>query len=145
MCFVDMTKTLDRVRLADIIEIMREKEVNQILIKLIYEINNHCRTSIEVGHLLTEEVQIRTGIRQGDSLSPFIFNIIMSEIYLKRAGYKMGNTYFNAVCYAYDAVLIADFEDDLQRLLHFFNQSAKQLNMDINTDKTRANKMQTGD
>lgn len=24
----------------------------------------------QVGHLLTEEVQIRTGIRQGDSLSP---------------------------------------------------------------------------
>jgi len=39
MCFVDMTKAFDRVRLADIIEIMRQKEVNQILIKLTYEIN----------------------------------------------------------------------------------------------------------
>jgi len=77
---------------------MREKEVNQIFIKLIYEINNHCRTSIKVGHLLTEEVPIGTIIRQGDSLSPFIFDMIREKIVgdlPKRAGYKMGNTYFN--------------------------------------------------
>jgi len=55
----------------------------------------------------------------------------------KRAGYKMGNTYFNVVCYADDAVPIADSEDDLQRLIHSFNQSVKQLNMVINTDKTK--------
>jgi len=41
----------------------------------------------------------------------------------KRAGYKMENTYFN-ICFADDAVLIADSEDDLHRLLHSFNQSA---------------------
>jgi len=93
MCFVDMTKGFDRMRLADIIKIMREKEVNQILIKLIYEINNHCRTSIKVGHLLTEEVQMCTGIRQGDSLSPFIFNMIMDKCffyYLKEQDTKWG-------------------------------------------------------
>jgi len=49
----------------------------------------------------------------------------------------MENTYFNVVCYADDAVLIADSEDDLQSLLHSFNQSAKQLNMVYNTDKTK--------
>ncbi|GJQ71116.1 hypothetical protein Trydic_g1021 [Trypoxylus dichotomus] len=55
----------------------------------------------------------------------------------KPAGYKMGNTYFDAVCYANDTVVIADSEDNLQRSLHFFNQSVKQLNMTINTDKTK--------
>ncbi|GJQ84851.1 hypothetical protein Trydic_g472 [Trypoxylus dichotomus] len=49
----------------------------------------------------------------------------------------MGNTYFNVVCYADDVVLIAESEDNLQRLFHFFNQSAKQLNMISNTDKTK--------
>jgi len=74
------------------------------------------------------------------SLSPFIFNITMDKIVgdlPKRAGYKTGNTYFNVVCYADDTVLIADSEDDLQRLLHSFNQSAKQFNMVITTDKTK--------
>ncbi|GJQ74725.1 hypothetical protein Trydic_g21576 [Trypoxylus dichotomus] len=39
----------------------------------------------------------------------------------------MDNTYFNAVWYA----------DYLLRLLHSFNQLAKQLNMIINTDKSK--------
>jgi len=46
-------------------------------------------------------------------------------------------SYFNDVCYADDAVLMADSEDKLQRFFHSFNQSAKQLNMLINTDKTK--------
>ncbi|GJQ76099.1 putative Si dkeyp-35f12.3 [Trypoxylus dichotomus] len=49
----------------------------------------------------------------------------------------MGNTYLNAVCYPDDTVLIADSEDNLQRLPHSFNQSAKQLNMVVTTDKTK--------
>jgi len=52
----------------------------------------------------------------------------------KRAGYQMGNTYFNVVCYAEKT---KRSEDDLQTLLHSFNQSSKQLNMVINTDKTK--------
>ncbi|GJQ73037.1 hypothetical protein Trydic_g1670 [Trypoxylus dichotomus] len=41
------------------------------------------------------------------------------------------------VCYADDAVLIADSGDNLQRSLRSLNQSAKQLNMIINTDKAK--------
>ncbi|XP_045466553.1 uncharacterized protein LOC123675250 [Harmonia axyridis] len=49
----------------------------------------------------------------------------------------MGNMYFHVVSYADDAVLISDSEDDLQRILHAFNQEAKSLNMLINTTKTK--------
>ncbi|GJQ65280.1 putative Si dkeyp-35f12.3 [Trypoxylus dichotomus] len=49
----------------------------------------------------------------------------------------MGNSNFKSVCYVHDTILITDSEDNLQKLLHSFNQSAKQLNMFINTDKTK--------
>ncbi|GJQ68145.1 putative Si dkeyp-35f12.3 [Trypoxylus dichotomus] len=55
----------------------------------------------------------------------------------KIALYKTDNTHFNAICYADGAVLIANSEDSFQRLLHTFNQSEKQQNMIINTDKTK--------
>lgn len=140
MCFVDMTKAFDRVRLTDILQILETKGLNPRLINLIYDINTNCKTAIKVQHLFTNEILIQTGIRQGDSLSPFIFNLIMDQIIEnlpKTAGYKMGNTFFHVVCYADDAVLIADTEDNLQRLLHAFNLKAKQLNMIINTEKTK--------
>lgn len=49
----------------------------------------------------------------------------------------MENTFFHAVCYADEAVLIADSEDNLQRLLHSFNTKAKDLNMLINPENTK--------
>lgn len=41
----------------------------------------------------------------------------------------MGNTYFNVVCCANDAVLISDSETDLQRTLHVFNRTALNINV----------------
>ncbi|GJQ70502.1 hypothetical protein Trydic_g22909 [Trypoxylus dichotomus] len=90
---------------------------------------------------LTKGTQIRTGVRQRNSLSSFIFKKIMDRIIgklLKIAGYNMGTTYSSDVCCADNTVLIADSEDNLQRLFCYINQSAKQLNT------KRTGKMQTG-
>jgi Reverse transcriptase (RNA-dependent DNA polymerase) len=81
------------------------------------------------------------GIRQGDSLSPLLFNLIMDEIILQvknlNRGYRMGEEIISIVCYADDAILIAESEDDLQRLLYQFNITARKFNMIISPNKTK--------
>ncbi|XP_015181515.1 PREDICTED: uncharacterized protein LOC107069067 [Polistes dominula] len=52
-------------------------------------------------------------------------------------GYKMGNKEVTILCYADDAVLIAENEDDLQRLLHQFTRTANTVNMKISAEKTK--------
>lgn len=42
------------------------------------------------------------------------------------------------VCYADDAVLLAEIEDDLQRMLYRFNQTTREYNIQIFTSKTKA-------
>ena len=82
---------------------------------------------------LTNPILAGNGIRQGDSLSPLLFNIIMDEIIKKVSklrGYKMREKKINILC-ADNAVLVAENEDDLQRLLHQFNLVAKLFNMVI--------------
>ncbi|KAI4476057.1 hypothetical protein M0802_014934 [Mischocyttarus mexicanus] len=49
----------------------------------------------------------------------------------------MGNQDFNILCYADDVVLIANSEDNLQRLLHKFNITSKKYNMTISAEKTK--------
>ncbi|XP_043494653.1 uncharacterized protein LOC122519338 [Polistes fuscatus] len=49
----------------------------------------------------------------------------------------MGDKELKITCYADDAVLIAENEDDLQRLLHEFNTIAQSLGMVISTSKTK--------
>ncbi|KAI4472244.1 hypothetical protein M0802_017018, partial [Mischocyttarus mexicanus] len=53
--------------------------------------------------VFSDVTPVNTGIRQGESLSPFIFNLVMDKITesLKPMnGYKMGNQDFNILCYA---------------------------------------------
>lgn len=46
MCFVDMSKAFDRVRIKDVLEIMRSKGLNTRLNNVISDINIQCRTNI---------------------------------------------------------------------------------------------------
>ena len=56
----------------------------------------------------------------------------------KELGYKIGETSIPILCYADDAVLIAENEDDLQALLDRFNTNSVRLNMKISTTKTKS-------
>ena len=70
-----------------------------------------------------------------------MFYAVMDEILKqvhKLKGYKMGSKEVKILCYADDAVLVAESEDDLQRLLYQFNKAAKKLNMVISTAKTKS-------
>ena len=53
-------------------------------------------------------------------------------------GYRMGQTEFKILCSADDAVLIAETEDNLQRMLLEFNQTATKYNMSISIAKTKS-------
>lgn len=78
-------------------------------------------------------------IRTPGGISPFLFNLIMDieEVSAVGLGYRMGRNKINIICYADDAVLIAETEDDLQRQLHKLHLTAAQLNMNISVGKSK--------
>lgn len=67
ICFVNMTKTFDRERLAYIIKILHDKEVNKKIIQIIYDININCKTTVRTGQLESKGYIISRAIRQADS------------------------------------------------------------------------------
>lgn len=80
--------------------------------------NRNNTTKIKTPDGLTDTVPVATGIRQGDSLSPTLFNVVMNEIIEEvrttDVGYKMGNKQIKVLCaYADDAKLLAESENDL--------------------------------
>jgi len=70
-----------------------------------------------------------------------LFNLIMDKIIAnlpKELGYRMGNDPIHIICYADEAVLIADSEENLQTLLLKFDQMAEKLNTEISLNKTKS-------
>lgn len=126
-------------KLKDIVNILEEKNASKNIIRVIRDLNTNNTTQDRVRDRLTREIKTYLGIRQGDSLSPMLFNLIMDKIAeIIRAtaqGYRTGNHEIRLLCYA---VLIANSEDDLQRLLQTFHRTAHIYNMEISKTKTKS-------
>jgi len=73
-------------------------------------------------------------IAMNAKLGSFVSNL--SPTFLN-SGYRMNNGAISMVCYADDAAIFAERENDLQRQLFKFYQISQQLNMDISTGKTK--------
>ena len=141
MCFVDLSRAFDRVRLEDVLTIIRTMNIPSDLIALIKHINLGTETKMMTENGLSEPIRTLSGVRQGDSLSPALFSLIMDELisHVKEMkGYNLGEKDINIVCYADDAVLITESEDDLQRLLHQFGKIADKFNMQVSVEKTKS-------
>lgn len=141
LCFVDLTKAFDKVRLQDVVKELQLKNIHTNIIETIKQLNINNTTTIRTRTLATQQIKQNAGIRQGDSLSPQLFNLLMDRIITKvreaKCGYGMGNAQINIVCYADDAVLLADNEDDLQKLVRIFAEEAGAVGMEISINKTK--------
>lgn len=59
---------------------MSQKNINESYIDTVRKLNSRNKTRIKTEYGLTEETNVSAGIRQEDSLSPCLFNIIMDKI-----------------------------------------------------------------
>ena len=120
-CFVDFEKAFDRVRLEDVINTLHNRSIPLEIIKTVEDMYSNNYFEVRVGNRTLGPIQAESGIRQGDSLSPLLFNVIMDEIVKKvkpMRGYRMDGGEVNILCFANDALLIASNNDDLQRMVN---------------------------
>ncbi|GJQ86042.1 hypothetical protein Trydic_g10612 [Trypoxylus dichotomus] len=75
-------------------------------------------------------------------MSPIFFNLIMDKIIKSvkevSEGYRMRQESIKVLCCTDDAIIMADNEDDLQRLLYQFQTKAESLNMQISMEETES-------
>lgn len=142
ICFVDFTKAFDRIKLDDVLKSLEKNKIDYKLRRIVKELYTGNKTRIKTKKGLSEEVRMNIGIRQGDSLSPTLFNIVMDqvikEVYRVNARYRIGSRSLKVLFYADDGVIIAENEDDLQRLVYKMKTVAEKFNMEILINKTQS-------
>lgn len=120
MCFIDLPKkAFGTVRLWDVLEQINSEGIFHNILNISMELNEKTSTKISVHNQLKPELPVSTGMRLGDSLSPLVFNIVITDINQKIIFRLLtNNRLINNI--VLDAVIISDKKYDHQRLIHSF-------------------------
>ena len=74
--FIDFKKAYDSVRREALYNILMEFGIPKKLISLIKMCLTETYSRVRVGKNLSEKFPIRNGLKQGDALSPLLFNLL---------------------------------------------------------------------
>ena len=83
----------------------------------------------KVNNVFTDWSNVSSGVRQGDNLSPILFNLYINVLAIELTdlnyGVDIGGKKVCLLLYAADIVIIAENENDIQTQLDFINQWCK--------------------
>ncbi|KAL4126538.1 hypothetical protein QTP88_010759 [Uroleucon formosanum] len=140
MAFIDYKKAYDSIHRASLIKILEEFGMPSKLISLVGCSISHTDIKVKVGQTLSKTVQVTTGLRQGDAISPVLFNIVLEKVVreaaLDKEGVKLGENNIGILAYADDIVLMADSKDKLKEQSKQLINAAKRVGLEINAEKT---------
>lgn len=142
ICFIDYNKAFDRVRHKQLMEVLKAKQIDYNDLRIISNLYYEQRAKVRINGHMSEEIEIKRGVRQGCILSPLLFNAYSEEILKKAleeetAGIKINGIPVNNIRYADDTIIIAENIDDLQRLMNRIAECGQEYGLTMNAKKTK--------
>jgi len=142
--FVDMEKAFDRVDRNLLFYKLREKGIGGKLYNCIKSIYQDSKACVSLNGHLTPSFFTNFGVKQGDGLSPTLFNLylndLVSELKSRSRGVHLDDDmYLQCLLYADDIVLISESEGDLQMMFDVINEWCKKWRMVINSGLNKTN------
>jgi len=141
--FVNFRKAFDSVVPCILLHKLQQYGVKGYLYNIIKDMYVHAQSNlrVKVGNKLTEEFVAYRGVRQGDPLSPNLFNLYVNDV----------KTYFDSNCdpahilneqvncllYADDLVLLSETELGLQTCIDRLQNFCRDSELQVNSKKTK--------
>ena len=142
-CFIDFRKAFDTVWHDGLFFKLQQLGVNGNFLHTLKNIYQNTRCAVKIGNKITNWFPCKQGVRQGDPLSPILFNIFINGIFekLKQANCSPvtlnGTDMINALAYADDIVLLSTSKEGLQKALNTIQEYCTQWHLKINSSKTK--------
>jgi len=109
-------------------------------IKIIRMCLTEACSRVRVGKYLSDRFAIKNGLKQGDVLTPLLFNFdlecAISRVQVSQEGLKLNGTY-QLLVYADDVNILGASVHTVKRNIEALVADSKETGLDVNSDKTK--------
>ena len=142
-CFIDFSKAFDTIWHNGLFHKLNSNGINGHFLSTLMNAYDNTKCAIKLGKRLTNFFPCKRGLRQGDPLSPLLFNLYINDIFkeLREANCHPvtlnGTDLINALAYADDLVLLSTKKEGLQEALNKVHEYCEKWKLKINYSKTK--------
>jgi hypothetical protein len=140
LAFVDYEKAFDSVEHKKILEALGNHGVNKGYIELLTHMYNNGTSVIRLDRE-SSKFPIQRGVRQGDTISPKLFNAGLEQVFRElkwdNKGIEINGDLLNHLRFADDNLLICSSGEELQDMLKQLDTESSKLGLKMNMKKTK--------
>ena len=141
ICFIDYSKAFDTVKHESLVELLQSLDVDKSETRLLTNLYWKQTAAVTCGDDISGWLDIKQGVRQECVASPHLF-ALYTEIIMRELddmdGFRIGDTVVNNLRYAYDTVIIAESEEQLQCLINVVVTKSEEKSLYLNSAKSFA-------
>ena len=77
--FIDFNQAFESINRSTVIKVLKEMQIPRKTVNLVNMVTQHTKAKIKLKNEYTEQIQVKTGIKQGDPLSTILFCTAMES------------------------------------------------------------------
>jgi len=137
---VDFKKAFDSVSHEALFDVLKHVKLPENINNLIMNMITGSTARVKVNSDLTSKFYIRRGVKQGDPLSPLLFDLaieaLANKIRSSCKGTKLGNQQIKILLYADDIILVANSYEEQLHQLEVMKKFQEGFGLEMNMDKS---------
>lgn len=140
LAFIDYKKAFDSIESWAVIQSLQNARIDHRYTNLVNNIYQKATLKVNLPPE-TKPVAIRRGVRQGDTLSPKLFTLVLEDIFKtlhwEGCGINIEGKRLSNLRFADDIVLFSDNPTDLEAMIQELNNASVRCGLEMNLDKTK--------